>query len=246
MNSWIQTWGITLLVASISLQTTACCCGKTWEQAKKDAAKKSKKDKAEYENFAHGLAGLYKTFPDLTTMTEKKCADDVIKSRKKTDSTERLSTIELEFLHQFADKSIKEPHFKDKWAFLRTGWAQGLSRPGKSYDNANRMAKLKKYGYVGIVAGKVKKFPIAKGDGDFTSGQFQGWLAIVDLETFQITCQVPVNAMSSDSVKYKTRGLFKTNPQQAVIDDFKDNVKDAAGDAVKKISSELRTSWTMF
>ncbi len=59
----------------------------------------------------------------------------------------------------------------------------------------------------------------------FTSGRFDGIMFVVDILDGSITCQAHLHVESASEVSYRTRGLFKENPESALEEDFEDSMK---------------------
>ncbi|MEZ4371047.1 MAG: hypothetical protein R3B07_09480 [Polyangiaceae bacterium] len=82
--------------------------------------------------------------------------------------------------------------------------------------------------------------PVWHDEGPFDSGDFQGWMFVVDTTDASIACQKRLEIESSEEIEYRTGGrklgrLTNQNPKTVLQDDFEDNLEDAIQKALKPV-----------
>lgn len=79
-------------------------------------------------------------------------------------------------------------------------------------------------------------------DESFTSGKFEGYALIADVVDGTIECQKRISFTNDAHVKFRSSGLFREHPEQAVLEDFQDRAQAALesvlpGEPIKFASS---------
>lgn len=97
--------------------------------------------------------------------------------------------------------------------------------------------------YLAVFVTEVRQLPaVTRQEGIIRQGQWEGGvfiggIHIVDLDGPRIVCSVPMEAESSDSVTFDDRGLLRTTFEEAILEDFQEQMEDAADDAVESITA---------
>ncbi len=250
-----------MLLALLSTSTTLSltgCCKERMEKAKKEAEARQKQRVADIQAYYKDLAAVAAAAKPAGQLKAAKCDDAVIAARKKKHAYGgRLLTVDHEFLTLLTAAAPDEARKKDlaKWEWLRSQELQRLKHPDEIDASSEArwilddIEKAKKLPFFGVVRTKRRAMPVVPEDtDDFTMGEYEGWIVVVDQETKKALCQVPFVAGSSKRIKYK-EGTFSSEVERAraaAKEDFRENFEAATNRALEKISSHLRVKLGLF
>lgn len=185
------------------------------------------------------LAGLKPKIPALSSLKQQSCPDSEIATKVKTEK-KWLPVIPSEYFSVFEGTPEWKEIKKDwKWLYPLESFSylEDLGSLREINDLKWRISQMYKNSpYLGFLVTSEKRLPKLADEKTFISGSIQGWIVIFDLETKNKVCQVPLEVFNSEDVKFKTRGMFSKNSDEAVLDDFKSQYKTQVREALKKIS----------
>lgn len=190
------------------------------------------------------LAGLKEKIPPVSSLNVKACPDSEINSAVKGEK-KWVSVIPFEYFSVFegtpAWKEMKKdwgwlyPH-NDSFFYLDELPNIGLR---KMNDLLWKISMIYKDSpYLGFLITTQKSLPKVADEKPFT-GSLKGWIVIIDLKTQKMVCQVDLEVQNSQEIKYRTRGMFGKNADEALLGDFKEQYKKEVQNALGKISKSL-------
>ena len=134
-----------------------------------------------------------------------------------------------------------DTHAEQNWKLLTDSNLRGALDTSASMTaraSSIEAAQIKSSYLAVFHAEDAKQLPVAHGN-SFDSGEFDGWITVVDLKKNQVVCDTHLLFESSNSVGGGVRLKFvpKKSTASQVEDDFEDRFKDAAKAAANKMSN---------
>ncbi|MBT3220941.1 MAG: hypothetical protein HN348_17795 [Proteobacteria bacterium] len=249
-----------ILSVTTMLMFTGCCwcCGGGMTEEERAAWEEERK-KREAEEEAEKKAAIKRASDRIASLDTLHQVIDKEPSNDNTKCPHELFEAEIPDLlfredMQTVDYYALEWAEKDfePWAFFESGDIESYRRwkkyPNDSASTRNMWAEsigAKKNRFIVVLlprdrglASGFKEGGILS-DGSFESAFFEGSLVVVDIDDRKILCRAPVKAENSETVDYDDDGLLKTTFEEAVQEDFEQNLEDAVNEALEEITEKL-------
>ncbi|HWS86492.1 MAG TPA: hypothetical protein VN282_05995 [Pyrinomonadaceae bacterium] len=184
------------------------------------------------------LAGVTKSFPEASALSEAPCTDGGLEQAA-AEGKAQVVFAEYDQLARFAGASAAQKDWE--WATAEAvrelkPRAQ-VTEPLHSYRVTSAIKEVydpSKRHYLVVFRATRKQLPV-KQIGGFSSGYYDGWAVLYDLDSGRRLCGQRLQAESSDSVR-RRRG---SDADAALLNDFQDRFKEAAEAAVKRMNPKL-------
>lgn len=203
------------------------------EKAALRRAEAEEQRRAQTDAFMERLAALHDNFPRPERRETTTCPDDRLRELV-GDGRLDLRYADREHLAHVVGRG---PALGEDWKFL--------SAPRLiSYDRSSPTREidyLSERGIFVVYAADAKALP-EDSDEEVLAGYYQGWLAVMELETAEVLCQAPLVAQNSKTVVQWNGGPMSESRGEAMLTNFRDNFRDAVDEALESISPFLRPS----
>lgn len=240
------------LIAVLACAVLAC---KQSPEEKRAAAAEEARLKVKVTDYIGKLAAVAKAVEavDKASFKDKACDGAALQAAAPAAKKGSLSlrSVYLPWMKRFgAAKAEWKPNAGD-WKFVTDSTFAGHfekhpdDRDGYAVkDTGKRIEEtFEPERYLVIVAPEDESknvLPVWHDTGPFDSGDFRGWMFVVDTTDASIACQKRLEIESSDEIEYRTGGrklgrLTNQNPKTVLQDDFEDNLEDAIQKALKPV-----------
>lgn len=186
------------------------------------------------------LASVGRGFPDASRLSEATCADGGLE-KAVDEGKAQVVFAEYDQLARFAGASADAPLKDWEWATaepLRDLKPRAqVTEPLHSYKVTRAIKDVydpAKRHFLVVFRASRKQLPV-KQVGGFSTGYYDGWAVLYDLDAGTRLCGQRLQAESSDTVR-RRRG---SDADKALLSDFQDRFKEAAEAAVKRMNPRL-------
>jgi hypothetical protein len=215
------------------------------EDSLREAARRED-DTDNARRFMAGLDGL--KGPLQASARQDRTCPTLDLSRYTAYDSQRLKvpTVDLDVLSSGAP-----PAADSEWGFLTSPAVASILTAGTSAEDrraAVRDMERESGPFLVVYRSDQRRWPVVSTEKgfindkiSFTTGQFDGWMILVDTHAARVLCESRLSVRSSESVSFRSRGAFSTKEgraRDAVDSDFKEQFEAAAGAAIKKISGD--------
>lgn len=184
------------------------------------------------------LAAINRGFPEASRLSEAPCADGGLE-QSAAEGKAQVVFAEYEQLARFAGAAA--PPREWEWATAESlrelKPREQVTEPLHSYKVSSAIKEVfdpSKRHYLVVFRASRKQLPV-KQVGGFSTGYYDGWAVLYDLDSGRQLCGRKLQAESSDTVR-RRRGA---DADKALLDDFRERFKEAAEAAVKRMNPKL-------
>jgi len=213
------------------------------KESKREPSGATGRTKSEIDAFAKRMNALREQTPaPRDDLGDESCPDEQLE-RATHGAPAPLLVADYDYLERYVRPSI-DPHAGLGAAFrLLTTPALRAIPPSARIANESTandvLFAIKKldeaYDYVAVLRTRERRLPRREG-GKFHGGTLAGHLMVFDLATGKPLCRTRVDAQSSPEVA----GIQGSDPERVLRNDFYAKVRDAIGEAVRRVSRILR------
>ncbi len=211
---------------------------------------KSAQEKAEQLNY------IQKKYSDLATLKTKLDAEKSKLTEKPCPEAlhgKELSKVDAEYLARFQElaneqstakesEELKKWHWLTDYKIIELDPFAEIKKDNSEIDIAHNYGILKTLysnKYLLVFLNESRNLPIVEDKG-FISGEFDGWIAVTDLEDKKVICAKKIQVENSSSVSVWSKGFVtKSKKEDTLLDNFQKNFRGKLASGTKELNISL-------